>query len=96
MQQRQGGEEGPGEDAKKSKTSPSTAAATSCVRRRRGAQPGNQLALKTGVHTRRIRELNAQVRDWRKNTKLLLAWTRTILAQRAMDGGRTRRAIPKP
>ena len=40
---------------------------------KRGGQPGNRNALKTGLHTAPVRAWRAQVRNWRKRVKLALA-----------------------
>jgi len=59
------------------KTSHSAAATTSCIpplKRRRGAQPGNTQAFKTGRYNAEARALNAAITQWTRQNKVLLRY----------------------
>ena len=49
---------------------------------RMGAPPGNRNALKTGAHTRPVRDLRKQVTSARRTMKLLIARAKAELAER--------------
>jgi hypothetical protein len=51
------------------------------TRRRRGAPRGNRNALKTGAHTKPVRDLRKQVTSVRRTMKLLIRRAKEELAQ---------------
>jgi hypothetical protein len=50
--------------------------------RRRGGQPGNKNALRTGRHTAEVKRFRRRVTAWRDRTRLLLAWAELVIAAR--------------
>ena len=50
--------------------------------RRRGAQPGNRQALKTGLYTAEVRAIRGQIWQWQRTTRALLARAREELRAR--------------
>ena len=67
-------------------TAPPLTAPQDVVRRRGGGQPGNRNALKTGAHSRPVRDLRKQVTSARRTMKLLIACAKEELADRRMNG----------
>ena len=52
-------------------------------RRRRGGQPGNRNAVKTGAETAQMRAMRKRIWDWRKQSRRVLALARCELQLRA-------------
>lgn len=50
--------------------------------RKRGGQPGNRNAFRTGLHTAEVRRFHRRIRAWHERTRLLLAWTELVIAAR--------------
>jgi hypothetical protein len=66
---------------------------TSCVpepKQRRGAQPGNRQALKSGLYTAEVCAIRSQIWRWQRTTRALLAMAKKELrTHRADQPGRT-------
>ncbi|SRR5581483_3325704 len=63
------------------KTSPCESGTTSGGHRRRGAQPGNKLALKTGRYCKTARDFDARVRAWTGRNDSLIAFAHGVIAE---------------
>ena len=50
--------------------------------RKRGGQPGNRNAVRTGRHTAAVKAFRRRVWEWHQRTRLMLAWTEFLIAAR--------------
>jgi hypothetical protein len=50
--------------------------------RKRGGQPGNKNALRTGRHTARVKRFRRRLGAWHGRARLLLAWAELVIAAR--------------
>jgi hypothetical protein len=75
-------EERGAEGAQLAGTSPSSAATTSGIRKRRGAQPRNKQALKHGRYAREALAILKMIAEHTRRTRALLKWGEAELARR--------------